>query len=318
MDELIGSRYVPLTCTGHSRPVTHLSFSTLFEDGSYLMISACKDGTPMLRDGVTGDWIGTYTGHKGAVWSARFSSDASLSVTGGADFTAKVWDTMSGKELMSFPHHHIVRTAAFMPARTGAQLLVTAGNEKKIRIWDLNASATVTHTPLLEWTGAEGTIKSALWVNQTTVVTAGDDKTVRWWDLRSRPTTTASGELVLDGPITQMEEHDDGIIAVCAGSCMYMLSAKSHQLLNKVALSYNSSAVSIHPTRRRFATGSTQDTWVRFHDYESGKILETLKGHHGPVHSISYSPDGQLCASGGEDGTIRLWKTAVGPYGLWK
>ena len=78
---------IPLVAPGHTRPVTHLSFSPLQDDGTYVLISSCKDGNPMLREW-TGDWIGTFIGHKGAVWSSKLSPDTSRAASGSADFTA--------------------------------------------------------------------------------------------------------------------------------------------------------------------------------------------------------------------------------------
>jgi len=313
---LASAKSVPLLCRGHSRPVVDLSFSHESSDGFFLA-SACLDGKPMIRVGSTGDWIGTFNGHKGAVWSARFNSNATQVATSSADYTVKIWNALTGDELQTFSHGKIVKTANFSH---DDKLLVTGGLEKIIRVFDVEKP----ESPFVTLGGGSSTlisqsIRLTRWVSSDNLIlSAGAETNIRVWDIRAgeqiRMIELGEGE-----NISSVEHSQDGsLLTCCSASHVYFLDSTSLEVKKHVPLAKNTNAncASIHPNHDFFVVGSN-DFWIRVFDFKTCEELEIHRGHHGPVHSVQYSPDGELFASGSEDGTIRLWQTTPKKYGLW-
>lgn len=57
---------------------------------------------------------------------------------------------------------------------------------------------------------------------------------------------------------------------------------------------------------------------MRVYDLDSGMEKEVYKGHHGPVHCVSYSPDGEMYASGSEDGEFCYACDTGGARVFWR
>jgi len=303
-------RQTPLTCSGHTRPVVFLAFSEINSEGQYCSISACKDGKPMLRAGDTGDWIGTFMGHKGAVWGVDINKDASKAATGAADFSAKVWDALSGEEELTLQHKHIVKSVNFS---NDSAALATGSNDKILRIFDLEQPS----EPIIKFEGHTGGIKQVMYTpDNKALVSCSDDKTVRVWD-------TATGSEIrsfnTSEQIGGMEMTKDGeILTVAAGSKVIFLDAVRFEKIKEVNIPCPTYTASLHQDKEIFVCGGEDLKLYKF-DYQTGIEIENFKGHFGPVHCVRFSPDGELYASGSEDGTLRLWQTEVGKtYGLWK
>ncbi|XP_030457627.1 uncharacterized protein LOC115678386 [Syzygium oleosum] len=292
---------VPLVCHGHSRPVVDLFYSPITPDGFFL-ISASKDSSPMLRNGETGDWIGTFEGHKGAVWSCCLDTNALRAASGSADFSAKLWDALTGDELHSFEHRHIVRACAFSE---DTHLLLTGGVEKILRIFDLNRP----DAPPREVDNSPGSIRTVAWLHsdQTILSSCTDIGGVRLWDVRSGKIVQT---LETKSPVTSAEVSQDGrYITTADGSTVKFWDANHFGLVKSYNMPCNVESASLEPKLGNKFIAGGEDMWVHIFDFHTGEEIGCNKGHHGPVHCVRFSPGGESYASGSEDGTIRIWQT---------
>jgi serine-threonine kinase receptor-associated protein len=293
---------MPLVCHGHTRPIVDLAFSAATPDGLFLT-SASKDGQPMLRNGATGDWVGTFQGHKGAVWTCTLNDSAYVAATASADFSARVWNACTGEEAHAFPHRHIVRVAAFERG-AAATRLVTGGAEKLLRVYDLaRPEAEPAALP-----AAPDALRHVAWAanNSQLLVSYLDRAGVDVWDVRSGGVVRT---LESKGAVTSIELGDDGFLTTADGAAVEVRDAATLGVVKRLEVEgYAVESASYCAARRRIVAGGS-DMWVRLYDSESGAELEANRGHHGPVHCVRFAPGGATYASGSEDGTIRLWQT---------
>lgn len=77
-------------------------------------------------------------------------------------------------------------------------------------------------------------------------------------------------------------------------------------------------AISAHPTEPLAASGGEDDLGYIW-DITDGEVIVKLSGHSDSVTSTAFSADGEMIASGGMDGRVRVWRR-VGKenYKIWE
>ena len=119
---------------GHTRPLTEISFVPDPGVEKTILVSSAHDKLPQIRDGESGDWIGSFEGHKGAVWSCQVdAATRTLCATASGDFSAKLWCATTGKELHEFKHKHVVKCVSFSHDTMN---IITGCQDGNLRLYD--------------------------------------------------------------------------------------------------------------------------------------------------------------------------------------
>jgi serine-threonine kinase receptor-associated protein len=296
---------------GHTRPLTEINF---VEDGAgTLLVSSAHDKFPQIRNGETGDWIGSFSGHKGAVWSCKVDKlTRSLAVTASGDFSAKLWCATTGKELHEFAHRHVVRSVDFS---SNTEKIATGCQDGSLKLFDTARPEANPFEIKSEGKGMDSAITKVLWcgrVCEHAVLLGKRSGEVQLRDMRDSGSVIASVVLPEKETIVDLElnvEHSC-ILAAC-GKKIYQLGAADLVSKTELVMPENmhfreEGGCSLSPDGTKIMGGAS-DLWLREFDVATGDILRTFKGHHGPIRCVRYHPSGNTVASGSEDATIRLW-----------
>jgi WD40 repeat protein len=136
-------------------------------------------------------------GHTYSVSSVCYSPDGTRIVSGSDDKTVRVWDAISGSELLKMEGHtDSVYSVCYSPDGTR---IVSGSRDNTVRVWDA-----VSGSELLKKEGHTYTVSSVCYSPDGTRIVSGSvDKTVRVWD-------AISGSELL-----KMEGHTYTVTSVC-------------------------------------------------------------------------------------------------------
>jgi len=286
------------TLAGHTGAVTSLAF----QPKGKLIASAGADGTLRLWNPPTANVV--LAGHAGVVQSVAVSSDGKLVATASADKSVKLWNPADGKLIRSLPPQlQSIQRVAIAP---GSEQLATGDGVGTVRIIAAKDGA--------EQGLAEGHIAPVTGVffraGGKQLVSSADDGTVRIWNLPLTPlkplafATAATPKVVLGAERLFVASGADGSAVgldpeTGAEKQKYAAApAPAAAPLTALALTADG----------KLLVGTTNTGGLKAWHAADGTDAGVAFGHEGAISALAINPTLPQAATGGIDGTVRLWR----------
>ncbi|KNE66853.1 hypothetical protein AMAG_11332 [Allomyces macrogynus ATCC 38327] len=197
------------------------------------------------------------------------------------------------------------------------ELLLSASRDKTLLIWQLTRDATNYGIARRALTGHNHFVEEiAISSDGQFALSASWDKTLRLWDLNTGKTTrrfvghtndVLSVSFSADNRQIVSGSRDKSIkLWNTLGECKFNITDAHAEWVSCVRFSPNPSNPII--------ISSGWDKFVKVWDLTKCKLRTNHIGHKAYINSITISPDGSLCASGGKDGIPMLWDLNDGKH----
>ena len=250
-------------------------------------------------------------GHLSAVNALAISPDGQLALSGGGtpsgaalfkskiDYSVRVWELASGRELSKFKVHTAMVTAVgFAP---DGQRALSAAQEGGVYVWDVHTSQIIAHVGKR----LPHVFAALFHADGDKLFTASADKTVRLWDI-------ASGERVnrYQGhgrEVTALALSPDGkqLLTGCLDGEVWLWDVRTGEVTRRAGGHTKCVyCVAFSPDGRRAVSGGA-DLTARVWDLATGTQVQQLVGHSYTVCGVAYAPDGSRFSRWRH--TVRLW-----------